>query len=165
MGSIRQDGHAAGQRAGRVGCGCGGKRASVRVAAVDGTSSGRHAGTQAPRGQESHAECAGGCRCKLLGRIRDLSRNGMQALDAGAHGEAERLLREALALGREARAGAVIDAKTRNCLALVLHSAGRMVEALAQYHTALTLIETRVGVDNRLYRVVAANSRKAIDAA
>lgn len=165
MGGMRQDGQKAERRAGHAGCGCGGKRASTRVAAVGCSSPGRHAGAHTPRGQEGHTECAGGCRCKLLGRIRDLSRAGMQALANGAHGEAERLLREALALGRDARAGAVIDAKTRNCLGIVLHSAGRMVEALAQYHTALTLIEARVGVDNRLYRVVAANSRKAAGAA
>ncbi|MCK9240457.1 tetratricopeptide repeat protein [Desulfocurvus sp.] len=153
MGSVK-DRHEAKHRGTHAGCGCGGRRASARVAAVDGGH--RHA--------EGHAECSGGCRCKVLGRIRDLSRAGMQALDIGSHGEAERLLREALDLGRTVGAGAVIDAKTRNCLGIVLHSAGRMVEALAEYHRALTLIEGRVGVDNRLYRVVAANSRKAVGA-
>jgi hypothetical protein len=154
MGSIGTKRHTAGQ-GGHAGCGCGGRRASARVAAADG---GHHH-------HEGHTECAGGCRCKILGRIRDLSRAGMQALDDGSHGEAERLLREALDLGRSVGAGAVIDAKTRNCLGIVLHSSGRMIEALAEYHRALTLIEGRVGVDNRLYRVVAANSRKAIGAA
>lgn len=104
--------------------------------------------------------CSG--KCRALGRVGDLCRSGMSALQTGDHGVAERVLRYALEMTREYELGPVLEAKAANSMGLVLQAQGRVAEAMEEFQRALRLIDARIGTENQLYRTILGNYQQVL---
>ncbi len=89
-------------------------------------------------------------------RLKMLNSLGMRLAGMGQYKAAITLL--ALALRQSLRMGvAMQEAKIRNNMALVFCMAGKKYLARRQIVRAMGLVATRVGTDNRFYRVLQAN--------
>ena len=93
------------------------------------------------------------CACRELARM---SSKGMDASNQGDHATALEMLKKALEYAEE-MGSVMIQAKIRNSLGVACLAAGDNLEAARHFSMAKRQVADRVGIENKLYRVIDAN--------
>ena len=93
------------------------------------------------------------CACRELARM---SSKGVDASNQGDHATALEMLQKALEHA-EAMGSVIIQAKIRNSLGVACLAAGDNREAARHFSMAKRQVADRVGIENKLYRVIDAN--------
>ena len=131
---------------------CGGRR-GVRK---DGLASLR----EKMEGPAAPKACCG--RCKAMRLVTSLWRGGMYAFDRNDAGLAETMQRQALEMLGELGGMAVVEARIRNNLGVILSCTQRRAAAAQEFARALSLLEGRVDPASRFHRIIAGNHAQVL---
>jgi len=107
--------------------------------------------------------CCG--RCKTMRIVTSLWRGGMYAFDRNDATLAETMQRQALEMLGDLGGMAVVEARIRNNLGVILSCSGRRSEAEREFARALRLLEGRVDPATRFHRVIAGNHSQVLSPA
>jgi len=92
--------------------------------------------------------------------VSTLWKDGMKALDQGQPDLAEAMQRRALSIVLGLGGFAVLEARIRNNLGVILSCGGRGAEAEQEFARALFLLQGRVDPQTRFHQVISGNHRK-----
>lgn len=107
--------------------------------------------------------CCG--RCKTLRLVTSLWRGGMYAFDRNDVILAETMQRQALEMLGSLAGMAVVEARIRNNLGVILSCSGRRDAAEKEFAMALSLLEGRVDPATRFHQVIRGNHAQALSPA
>ena len=99
--------------------------------------------------------CCG--RCKTVRIVTSLWRGGMHAYERQDVKLAETMQRQALDMLAPLGGMAVVEARVRNNLGIILSTTNRRPEAAVEFGRALHLLEGRIDPASRFYQVIANN--------